>query len=677
MTSSSNPTPNLTQGLTADAITRSGVLRIFIARQILTMDESLPTATAVGVIDDRIVAVGDLASMAPWREGRDVVVDERLKDMVLMPGFIDNHVHPFLGALLTPMEIIAPEAWRMEGGRMAPAANTPERYLELLTARLAARADKTDWFISFGYQPSEHGRWTRAELDLLCPDRPVILWQRSFHETYLNSAAIDKLGLTPELIGNHPQVNLAEGHFFETGNKLVMGRLMPYLLRPEWYHRGLNVTAELMQQGGITTAGDMLFGAMGAEYEFAALDACIEKPQRPLRIINIADARSASNQAIGKQVMGVPTDCPPFAKGLVAIEALRTHESRRVKFSKAVKLFADGAMFSQLMMMNPPGYIDGHHGEWLMSPEVLAKGVDVFWDAGYQIHVHVNGDAGMDSVLTALAAAQERKPRFDPRFMMHHVGFHTNAQSRRMAALGAHASVNSYYIHALADGYGRLGLGQERADQIVRAGSMVRNGMRVSLHSDFMMAPMEPLLLAWCAATRITKSGRTVSPQECLSLDQALRGITIDAAFALNLDHEIGSIVAGKKADFTVLLDDPQALGAQGLKDVRVAGTVFEGELHMLSTPMASSLSVPLTDRSAHVTPLSRTHSLPLTGIDLTGPMLAQDDLVANALTAPANRYRLIAGGCCTTDGDPCVFLRQLGGWWGGSLNGPQSKTFI
>ena len=118
-------------------------------------------------------------------------------------------------------------------------------------------------------------------------------------------------------------------------------------------------------------------------------------------------------------------------------------------------------------------------------------------------------------------------------------------------------------------------------------------------------------------------------------------------------------------------------LGAQGLKDVRVAGTVFEGELHMLSTPMASSLSVPLTDRSAHVTPLSRTHSLPLTGIDLTGPMLAQDDLVANALTAPANRYRLIAGGCCTTDGDPCVFLRQLGGWWGGSLNGPQSKTFI
>ena len=89
--------PNSAIEITPDAATRPGVLRIFIARQILTMDESLPTATAVGVIDDRIVAVGDLASMAPWRAGREVVVDERLKDMVLMPGFIDNHVHPFLG----------------------------------------------------------------------------------------------------------------------------------------------------------------------------------------------------------------------------------------------------------------------------------------------------------------------------------------------------------------------------------------------------------------------------------------------------------------------------------------------------------------------------------------------------------------------------------------------------
>ncbi len=608
-------------------------MRIFVARRIHTMDESLPHATAVGVIGERIVAVGDLDSMAPWREGREVIVDESLRDKVLMPGFIDNHVHPFLGALLTPMEIIAPEAWRMEGGRIAPAANTPERYLELLKARLAARTDHSELFISFGYQPSEHGRLYRSELDSLCPDRPVVLWQRSFHETYMNTAAIERLGLTEGVVGAHPQVDLANGHFFETGNKLVVAKLLPMFLRPEWYHCGLDTTAELMHQGGITTAGDLLFGAIDPEYELAALEACIERKNRPLRVVNIADARGFSNRAIGRKVMGTPEECLPFEAGLAAIESMLPRESRRVRFSKAVKLFADGAMFSQLMQMNPPGYIDGHHGEWLMSPAVLAEGVRVFWDAGYQVHVHVNGDGGMDSVLAALQAAQERKPRFDHRFIAHHVGFHTNAQSRRLAALGAHASVNPYYIHALTDNYSLLGLGPERAAQIVRAGSMVRNGLRVSFHSDFMMAPMEPLLLAWCAATRTTKSGRQVAPEERLTLEQALRGITIDAAFALHLDHEIGSIVAGKKADFTVLEDDPFELGIDRLKDVRIAGTVFEGEVHLLANPVASVFK---GDGAVVTASAGRGRAL-------------------------RSRYRKVPSAlCCGQDGDPCVFLRQL-----------------
>lgn len=625
---------------------KTETLTIFTARRIHTMDESLPHATAVGVIGDRIVAVGDLASMAPWREGRETIVDERLADKILMPGFIDNHLHPYLGAILTPTEIIAPEAWRMEGGRMAPAANTPERYRELLVERLAAHPDKEDWFITFGYQPTEHGTWTRPELDELCPDRPVILWHRSYHESYLNSAALNKLGISSDVVGDHPQINLARGHFYETGNKVVVTRLLPYLMRPEWYHKGLNITADLMQQGGITTAADLVFGAVDPEHELAALDACIEKPGRPLRIVNVCDARAFSNRAVGRKVMGSPTHCPEFAEGLKAIDTLQSRSSRRIRFSKSVKLFADGAMFSQLMQMNPPGYIDGHHGEWLMAPEVLAEGVKVFWNAGYQIHVHVNGDGGMDSVLASLAAAQEQKPRFDHRFMMHHVGFHTNAQSNKMAALGAHASVNPYFIHALADDYSLLGLGPERAAQIVRAGSLIRSGIRVSFHSDFMMAPTEPLTLAWCAATRTTRSGREVSPEEQLTLEEALRGITIDAAFALHLDHEIGSIVAGKKADFTVLEDDPYELGVKRLKDVRVAGTVFEGEVHLREQALASILSV--RESAQGLDPVAET----------SGSYASRARSQARA-----GRYRPVPAGCCGADGDPCLFLRQLAGW--------------
>lgn len=620
-------------------------LTIYTARRIHTMDESLPEATAVAVSEGRIVAVGDLASMAPWREGRQVTIDDRFADKVLLPGFVDNHIHPFLGALLMPTEHIAPEPWRQADGSVRPAARTPAEYRQALLRGAEARPDRDDWYISFGYQPDLHGAYGRAELDALFPERPVVLIHRSFHEVFLNSTALAKLGLTQDQVAGHPQVNWERAHFFETGQKIVMTRLMPYFTQPRWYHRGLKMTTKLMHQGGITTAGDMLFGSIGPDFELDALHEVLEKGDAPMRVVNVLDARGFSNRARGVAI-GPPDQPIDFAAGLAAMAPMFERASSKVWFSKAIKLYADGAMFSQLMQMNAPGYVDGHEGAWLMAPEVLAAGVRTFWDAGWQIHVHVNGDGGMDSVLAALEAAQAAKPRFDHRFFMHHVGFHAAAQTSRIAALGAHASVNPYYIYALADDYARIGLGAERASQITRCGSLARAGIRVSFHSDFMMAPPEPLFLAWCAATRTTRNGKVVAPEERLTLMQALRGITIDAAWALRVEHEVGSIVAGKRADFCVLLDDPLELGAERLREARIAGTVFEGQPHMLHQP-ATSLYAPLARQADSLTAGRGPHS----------------ERPSGRLPRAAGRYRPISSRCCGLAGDVCEVVRQWASW--------------
>ena len=337
-------------------------ITIYRAKRFITMDDSLPEATHVGVIGERIVSVGTPESMQAWCEGRQVIHDERFADKVVMPGFIENHVHPFLGALILPTEIIAPEDWRRPDGGVAKAARTPAEYGERLSAWIKACAGKEEWLITWGYQPFEHGKLDRKALDLLCPDHPLYIMHRSYHEVYMNSRALEKLGLSEAVNGKHPQIDWDRGHFFETGKAVAQRKLMPYLMRKDWYYKGMSMLGQLCLQGGITTIADQLFGGVDPDYELAALKSEFEDKNVPLRIVNVMDARSFSNRAAGVPT-GPPDTAVDWSKGVEAVGKIFARETRQVKFSRAIKLFADGAMFSQLMVLNSPGYADGHRGE--------------------------------------------------------------------------------------------------------------------------------------------------------------------------------------------------------------------------------------------------------------------------------------------------------------------------
>jgi hypothetical protein len=247
-------------------------------------------------------------------------------------------------------------------------------------------------------------------------------------------------------------------------------------------------------------------------------------------------------------------------------------------FPHQIKLFADGAIISQLMQMKD-GYLDGHHGEWLMQPNVLDERAKLYWDAGYQLHTHVNGDAGLDVVLGVLERRMRQHPRSDHRSVIVHFANSTEEQVDRIARLGAVVSANPYYPVGFADKYGEIGLGPKRADVMVRANSVVRRGVSLSYHSDLPMGPSDPLYLAWCGVNRITPSGRVAGPEQRIDVDHALRAVTIEAAYSWQQENELGSIAPGKVANFTILEQDPYAVAPTALNQVPVWGTVFEGRV--------------------------------------------------------------------------------------------------
>ncbi len=170
-----------------------------------------------------------------------------------------------------------------------------------------------------------------------------------------------------------------------------------------------------------------------------------------------------------------------------------------------------------------------------------------------------------------------RHPRIDHRTVIVHFANSTEAQVDRIARLHAVVSANPYYPVGFADKYSEIGLGPERADVMVRAGTVVERGIPLSFHSDLPMGPADPMMMASFAVNRITTSGRVAAPEQRISVQAGLEAVTIGAAHSWRREDELGSIEVGKIANFTVLGDDPFIVDPSDLGSIPVEGTVFEG----------------------------------------------------------------------------------------------------
>jgi predicted amidohydrolase YtcJ len=552
---------------------------VYVARKIVTMEPGTG-ATAVAVRGSRITAVGTLESITNDLEPGTYVVERRYEGNVIVPGLIEQHLHPLLGALSFACTIIAIEDWDVPE-RFSAAANDHGEYVARLSTALdemqGLSPDET--LFTWGYHQYFHGEVRRPQLDALAPERPVVIWHRSCHELILNSAAIAKYGITADAISGKglasEQADLKQGHFYENGLKLVLAPVGKDLLSPARIEAGVRRFTQYVRSKGITTIcepGTQLARPIQAFWE-KTLGGDVG-----FRTYFIPDGRGLYEQHKSDIAGLIPTTESYLAWGSGNVSWL----------PKQIKLFCDGAIFSLLMQVKQP-YLDGHKGEWILAPADYAAAFTAYWNAGYHIHTHVNGDAGLQIVIDTLAAAMQANPRSDHRFTVVHFAVSQDEQVHRLKELGAIVSANPYYPCALADKYSNMGLGPERANSMARLGTAARENVSISLHSDMPMAPADPLFLMWCAVNRITPSGRTADPEQRITAEQALRAVTIDAAYSIERENDIGSIKAGKSADLTVLNDDPLDVDPREIRNLRVVGTIFAGRVVGDSSPRSES----------------------------------------------------------------------------------------
>lgn len=542
---------------------------VFTARAIVTLDPAHPEAEAVAVVNGRILWVGSLDETIRVLGDQPYTVDTTFADQVIVPGFIAQHDHPVLAALTMSSEILSIEDWVLPTGT-AVAVKDKQDFIARLTATVAARTDPDEPVVTWGYHPAFFGPLTGADLDAISTTTPIIVWARSCHEMIFNTVALQRAGITADVVAGFSetakqQSNVPKQRFWEQGLFAVMPFAAPLVATPERLRAGLELTRDYMLSKGITFGNEP--GGIVAKNVQDGVNAVFSSPDMPFRWSFMPD---------GKSLVGMYAD---DAQVIAETEKLASWYGGMTSMtSKQVKLFADGAIYSQLMQVREP-YLDGHEGEWMMDDDLFQRAFRIYWDAGYQLHIHVNGDAGLDRVLDALEANLRRNPRFDHRTVLVHFAVSGPDQVARIKALGAIVSGNPYYVTALADQYGKVGLGPERADEMVRLGDLDRAGIRWSLHSDMPMAPGDPLFLMWCAVNRLTVSDRVAGPDQRAGVEDALRGVTIEAAYSLQLENELGTVSPGKRANLTILSENPLSVDPLAIRDIAVKGTVMEGRI--------------------------------------------------------------------------------------------------
>ena len=556
----------LSTSLLAGPSIAAGEIVVFVARKIVTMEPGQPEATAVAVRDGLILDVGSLEHFEPWLEGQAHRIDRRFAKKILLPGFVDPHVHPFLAGKLLTFDVAAPEDWNLPSGRV-PALPDRARFIEHVTRLNQEWSDESSPHIVWGWHPLWHGTFTRADLDEIARDKPMILWHRSYHELVANTAALEWMNLTPEAVAEvGHQIDLETGHFMERGMAVASRRLAEITETPEKIAEGLDIFSQLVRRGGVTTVADLVAGStISVDLEWTAAQAHLQGEDIPFRTLFIA-APFAWSLEIGDSA---------YARH----EEIRSQATSQLRWPRAIKMFADGAFVSQLMRLSPPGYLDGHEGEWIVPPKMQFSIVKPYWDKDYDIYYHVNGDEGLSVTLDVFEKLKTENPRVDYRFSLEHFGVSREDQITRLADLGASVSINGYYLYLFGDAYAKQGLGYSRASQMTRLGSLERAGVRFTMHSDCPMGPIEPLLAVTNATTRKTIDGETLAPEQQVSVEAALRAVTIDAAWSLRLDNEIGSIAVGKKADFVVLEKNPFDVRPSRIRDIEIWGTVYEGRV--------------------------------------------------------------------------------------------------
>jgi predicted amidohydrolase YtcJ len=531
---------------------------LYVGGPIVTINDSQPTAEAVLVRGGRIVAVGARGEVERQADGPVTTID--LKGMALLPGFVDPHGHVVMVGLqaLAANLLPAPDG----EGNGIPAL---QRILRDWTGRNRMIIERYGVIIGFGYDDSqleEQRHPTRADLDTVSSDIPLLIVHQSGHLGVLNSKALEEAGVTKstpnppggafrrEADGATPNGVCEEAAFFAAAGKLL-GRLdaQAYL--------------EMIKAGA----------AFYASFGYTTVQ---EGRAMPGSATMLAKAGEAGLLDVDVVVY------PDIFQSLKEIAPSRDYRNRvRIGGAKAT---IDGspqgktAFLSEPYYKPPEGQGPDYRGYAAITKEQIVDAVDLAYANGWQILTHANGDAAVDWLIEAVGAATAKHGPGDRRAVLVHGQTARLDQLPKLKELAILPSFFPMHTYYWGDWHRSSVLGPERAERISPCNSARNLGMIFTSHHDAPVANPDAIRVLSATVTRVTRSGYVLGPEERVDTLTALKAMTIWPAIQYFEDASKGTIEPGKLADFVILSADPLAVKPEDLITLKVVETFKEGK---------------------------------------------------------------------------------------------------
>ncbi len=521
---------------------------LIIVGRLVTMDPARPEAEAIAVSDGRIVAVGDLAEVEGVRGPGTEVLE--LGDQVAYPGFVEPHMHLWASAMQDGWVDCSP--LRLNG------------FDAIVSGLRDAGPTKQGWTLGAGFDPSllpGEPALTRDILDAAIPDRPALVLNASLHFAYLNSRALEAAGL------HEDEPDPAGGTFGRTAGRLdgSLGEL-PAMARglgvvPQMSHEELLdaivAATQRAARRGVTKVHEALTGAiLGA----AEIDLVHSLSDRLATRVSYAISGAAHERLLA-----------------TGIEAGAGDDMVR---AVSWKLVSDGSNQGRSGFQREDYLGSAHRGHANYTVDELAAHVRLAHDRGWQVMLHANGDAAIGLVLDAYEAGLRGASGLRHRDRIEHCSVPEEADLERMARLGISPSFLMNHLYYWGRAFAENIFGPEKAGRLGPVASAVRHGLRPSFHSDYTVTAIDPLRSVQTAVTRVVRDGdHVLNGHERVPAQQAMRAVTIDAAWQIHADDVLGSLEVGKYADLVVLDADPCLLDPEAIADIGIARTMLQGQV--------------------------------------------------------------------------------------------------